>query len=296
MKKYLIGLLSLLSYVSVMAQDFQGVAYYESKTSMDMDFGGREMTEEMKKTIAERMKSMFEKTFILTFNRTEASYLEEEKLETPGQGGFRMPSGFSTSGKYYKNIKEKRYTNQIEMFGKVFLIKDSLPEIKWELTGETKKIGNYTCFKATATKAVDPTDFRNMRPRRRPEDEDKDEADKEQKNDTIKRRSLLDEIETPKEVIVTAWYTPEIPVSTGPDEYSGLPGLILEISAGRTTILCSKIVLNPAEKQEISEASKGKKVTQAEYTEIMLKKMEEMRERFRNGGGRGGRGGRGGMF
>jgi hypothetical protein len=30
-----------------------------------MDFGGREMSEEMKKRIADRMKSIFEKTFIL---------------------------------------------------------------------------------------------------------------------------------------------------------------------------------------------------------------------------------------
>ena len=33
-------------------QDFQGKAYYESKTTMDMDFGGRQMSEEMKKQIA----------------------------------------------------------------------------------------------------------------------------------------------------------------------------------------------------------------------------------------------------
>ena len=36
---------------------------------------------------------------------------------------------------------------------------------------------------------------------------------------------------------MTAWFTPEIPVSTGPAMYGGLPGLILEISDGNRTML-----------------------------------------------------------
>ena len=39
----------------------------------------------------------------------------------------------------------------------------------------------------------------------------------------------MDEIEVPKEILVTAWYTPQIPVNQGPGEYWGLPGLILEV-------------------------------------------------------------------
>ena len=32
------------------------------------------------------------------------------------------------------------------------LIKDTVPEIKWVMTGETKKIGIYNAYKATSTK------------------------------------------------------------------------------------------------------------------------------------------------
>ena len=53
-------------------------------------------------------------------------------------------------------------------------------------------------------------------------------------------------------------------------------------------MLCSKIVLNPSEKDEIKKPSKGKEVTRDEYNTIMKQKMEEMREMY---GGRGGRGG-----
>ena len=82
------------------------------------------------------------------------------------------------------------------------------------------------------------------------------------------------------ERIITAWYTPQIPVSNGPAKYQGLPGLILEIHDGKLTIICSQIVINPEEKVEIVEPSKGKKVSQEEYDGIMDEKTKEMMERY----------------
>ena len=100
----------------------------------------------------------------------------------------------------------------------------------------------------------------------------------------------FNEIEVPKEVIVTAWFTPQIPVGNGPGDYAGLPGLILELNFYRTTILCSKIVLNVKDAESIEAPSKGTEVTRDEYNSIVKEKMEEMRENFRGRGGR--RGGR----
>ena len=77
---------------------------------------------------------------------------------------------------------------------------------------------------------------------------------------------------------VEAWYTPQVPVSHGPLEYWGLPGLILEVSAGKTTMLCSKITLNPAEKIEIKAPAKGKEVSKQEYKETIVSKMQEFME------------------
>lgn len=288
MKKGILLPIAYLFFLAIgHAQDFQGKAVYQSKTSMDMDFGGREMSEEQKKRIKERMKSAFEKTFILTFDRTAATYLEEEKLEQPGggNGGFRM-MGFGGTGKYYKNIKTETYIDQKEMFGKIFLIKDSLPKLKWVMSGETKQIGNYTCYKATATKAIDSTDFSNFRrpPNRNTTKEEVKKDSSENKN------SLFSTIEIPKEIEIVAWYTLDIPISQGPGEYWGLPGLILEVNSGKTSILCSKIVLNATEKDIIEEPTKGKEVTQKEYNAILMEKMKEMSERFQ-GGNRGRDGG-----
>jgi GLPGLI family protein len=89
----------------------------------------------------------------------------------------------------------------------------------------------------------------------------------------------------PKENIITAWYCPEIPINQGPENYWGLPGLILEVSDGKTIILCSKIVMNSKDKVEIKPVAKGKEVSQTEYNEIIKKKMEEMQEMNAGPGG-----------
>ncbi len=99
----------------------------------------------------------------------------------------------------------------------------------------------------------------------------------------------MNDIEVPKEVEVTAWFTPQIPVSNGPGEYAGLPGLILEMNMHRTTILCSKIVLSTKAGETIEAPEKGDEVTREQYNKIVKEKMEEMRENFRGSGGRGGR-------
>lgn len=266
------------------AQDFQGRAVYFSKTTVDMDnFGRGDMSEERKKQIAERMKGMLEKTYVLTFNQAESTYKEEEKLEAPGQGrgGFGMMMSNFSGGAHYKNVKNQQILQEQEFFGKQFLVTDSLAKLEWKLEGETKQIGQYLCMKATAIKQVDEMDFSKMRPR--PPRDEKPEV----KKDSTKSDNPMDELEVPKEIEVVAWYTPQIPVNQGPGEYWGLPGLILEVNEGRTTILCSKIVINPEDKEELKIPTKGKEVSRTEYNDIMKKKMKEMREMYRGRGGGG---------
>jgi GLPGLI family protein len=282
-KIFVSAILMLLTTLTFAQKDFQGKAYYFSKTTLDMEnFGGRQMSEQQKKQIAERMKSMFEKTFILTFNKEESIYKEEERLDAPGGGGMRFGGMSMTGGNQYKNVKENKMLVENEFFGKQFLIDDELPKLEWVMTGETKQIGQYMAMKATAVKKLDDTDFMSARRRNR------ENENAEKTKDSTKTDNPMDEFEIPKEQVVTAWYTPQIPINQGPGEYWGLPGLILEVSAGRTVILCSKIVMNPDEKDEIKRPSKGKQVTQEEYSEIIKKKMEEMQEMFRGRGRDGG--------
>jgi GLPGLI family protein len=286
MKKAILLLFSVLIYTNSQAQkDFQGMAVYESKTST-ADLKIRvEGNPDMQKMMEERMKKMFEKTFILNFDKSASIYKEEEKLDaSPQGGGFRMMSSMTGGGgTFYKNVKDKTYTVDKEFMGKEFLVKDSLASLNWKMEAETRVIGGYTCYKATAVKEASKTDFRNFRPKK--EEEPKKDADKPAEE---KKTNFMDAVELPKEITITAWYTPEIPVNQGPEGYWGLPGLILEVNDGKTIILCSKVVLNPKEKAEIKAATKGKVVSQKEYDETVMKKMEEFREMNQGRGGRGG--------
>ena len=280
-------IVTIASFLGLQAQEFQGMAVYESKTSTS-DFktrieGNKDMTPDMQKMIEERMKKMFEKTFILNFDKSASIYKEEEKLDAPGQGGGMrmMMSMTGGGGTYYKNVKEKSYTVDKEFMGKEFLVKDSLPNLQWKMEGETRVIGGYNCFKATAVRPASKTDFRNIRPK-------KEDAVTTKPADAAKKTSILDELDMPKKMVITAWYTPEIPVSQGPENYWGLPGLILEVNDGKTVILCSKVVLNPKVKTEIKAATKGKLTSQKEFDETVLKKMEEFRDMNQRRGGNGG--------
>ncbi|WP_089262446.1 GLPGLI family protein [Maribacter sedimenticola] len=265
--------------VEVQAQDFQGKAVYQSKTQVNFDFGNRNIPEDRKKEMMERMKRANEKTFVLNFNKTASIYEEEEKLEQPGErGGGRGPrfgAMTGTDGDLYKNIKDQRYLVKNELLGKIFLIDDELQALDWKMESESKKIGNYMAFKATAVKMVKRPNMWAVFRRPGRGDEEKSEAEKE------------DEFIV-KEVEIVAWYTPEIPINQGPGLYWGLPGLILAVNDDVTTIICSEITMNPSDKIEIKAPNKGKKVTQEEYDTIAQEKMKEMRENFRNRGGRGG--------
>lgn len=281
MRLLLITICLLFSHIGF--SQLSGRAYYQSKRTVDMSgFGGNDMPEEMKKQIMERMRNFLEKTYILSFNGNESIYKEDEKLNTSeGFQGFGMMANSFTPGDQYKNLDTDQILEEREFFGKQFLINDTIPQLEWKVGKESKYIGEYMAIKATAVKPVDPNDLSMIRRRSQSEEEKK-----ETPSDSTNVEDPFADMEIPEEVVVTAWFTPQIPVKNGPGEYSGLPGLILELNVDRTTVLCSKIIINPKEAVEIDKPSKGTEVSRSEYNEIVKKKTEEMRENFMNRGGR----------
>ena len=93
---------------------------------------------------------------------------------------------------------------------------------------------------------------------------------------------------------IVAWFTPMIPVPSGPNQYNGLPGMILhmDFDDGIRQITAVDIVLKDLEKDLIVKPTKGKKVSEEEFDKIREEKIKEMEEEF---GGRGGRGRFGGF-
>lgn len=261
MKKITTIIVLFLS-VTIFAQSFQGKATY--KTHQKFDFKMKKeksgVNSDLQKQLKAQLMKQFQKTYTLNFDKSTSTYKQNEELSSPqaATNGMQikiMGNGGGTDV-LYKNINEKRFVDKTEISGKRFLIKDNLEKYDWEMTSETKNIGNYTCYKATKKREETRSSFSMT------------DGEKEETKKTVT-------IET------VAWYTPQIPVSNGPGKFWGLPGLILEIQDGKKTIVCSEIVINPSEKVNIKEPSKGKKVSQKKFDEIMDKHSKEMMERFK---------------
>merc|ERR1712070_1214336 len=112
--------------------------------------------------------------------------------------------------------------------------------IDWKMGTEAKQIGEYMCFKATAMVSASELTWYDF---------SWGDLNKSEEND----EAMIE---------VEAWYTLQIPIKQGPAEYWGLPGLILEVSAGNTVMLCSQIVLNTHQTKKKQPKKKKKKQKQ----------------------------------
>jgi len=78
--------------------------------------------------------------------------------------------------------------------------------------------------------------------------------------------------------IVKAWFTPAIPVSTGPDEFVGLPGMVLmvDVNDGERTLTAKTVELAKVDPNKLQKPDKGKKVSLEKYLSIVDEKTKEM--------------------
>ena len=150
-----------------------------------------------------------------------------------------------SGGSFYMNSKSRELIRSKNLYGETFNIISSLDSIKWELTNERKKIGNFECYKAKTIKVV--------------------------KNS----KGIFNHI-------VEAWYAPEIPFSFGPVGYGGLPGLIIEIQYQNIRFYVSTIELNNKKNTKIVKPTKGKEVTKNEYNKITKKMANDFLKSIKN--------------
>jgi len=265
--KNLLTLFTFILSIAMFAQDFSGKATYQTKMIIK-DFKENEkskdntntftLSPEMMKQIEDAIKSASERTFFLEFTKDESLYTSEEKLDQPTQG-----SNISISHspvKLYKNLKDNYSLSENEELDKPFLIKDTLHTSDWQLSTESKQIGNYIVYKAT--KVV----------KQKKHFSDSKEETEEKSSDLL---SMIDK--EPEDLIYTAWYTPQIPIANGPEKFGGLPGLILELHSNNMVYLCSEIVLNPKKNIEI-KIPKGKIISQTEHDEKVKKMYENLQQ------------------
>ncbi len=215
-------------------QTKQGIIVYEKKMNSSNDINDKRNNALLQSITSSINKSLKDLEFKLYFNSNESSFkvvnrLSQNKME---EAAIMVGDG---SGVYYLNIDSKEKLHQKEAFGKSFIIKDDLYNVKWVLKNKSKNISQYKCNKATTTKTVI-----------------------NEKGKFVKK--------------VTAWYTPKIPANFGPIGYGNLPGLILELDIeNEVNFIVKKIELNTKKKIIINKPAKGKLVTPKEFEEISKK-------------------------
>lgn len=264
MKILSILLLSSICIPISKAQEFSGLATYKTSGAIKIEMDSTQMPPGQMQEIQKQLQRKLQKEYTLAFNTTESTWKQVETLDggtasAPGNGFELMVAGNSPREILYKNLKTNAYEKGSDLMGKRFIVKDSLKKYDWKLINETKKIGRYNCQKAIHTKITDAKIF----------------------------STNMDEMEITKDTVTTiAWFTTDIPVSHGPMEFHGLPGLILEVNTGYSVVICTKVALGPQENIEITRPKKGKVVSSEEYKAIKEEKMEDMMKRYNGGDGK----------
>jgi GLPGLI family protein len=165
--------------------------------------------------------------FELTFNDTISKFESLKTLELDQKN--IMNALIASRNKKTKFIYNDTiyYNNGEGAFNEdKYLIISALKK-DWVFTNETKKINNYTCYKAT-TEYI-----------------------------TINSRGKF------KHPVI-AWYCPEIPYQFGPAGYGALPGLILELQERNIVFGAIKIQFKVSE-EKIVLPTKGKKISNEDY-------------------------------
>jgi GLPGLI family protein len=144
----------LLVSLKVFTQKISGKVTYvvsmESYTKEKIDSIAKNMKTKNVK-MDKWMRDIFENTpdvnAFLEFKNTESLYFVEDKMQNDGKPTYNV-NRTSAGGddKYYKNTKTGEYFKENSTFGELLLIE--IDTKKWEITQESKKIGNYLCYKS----------------------------------------------------------------------------------------------------------------------------------------------------
>jgi GLPGLI family protein len=211
-KKIAICLLILLTY-KISSQDL--------KIEVDYIQG----SQNKRFTKSDEVKFFKGLNYTLTATNYESIFIFNESLNSEENMRYAVPSIF------YTNIKSNTKLESFNFFGGDYLVSDAFNTLNWKLNKNTKIIGSYTCYQATAH---------------------------------IKEKRLNGKEDFEYDVI--AWYTPDIAIPFGPLNYEGLPGLILEINSNNRIFIAEKIrFIKEKEIKKISKPTIGKQMSRENF-------------------------------
>lgn len=232
MKHIVIKLMILFLYYQFSFAQFGEVIYKNIPTLPDG-------LEEMKKTNPDKYKrysfminKMNEQTkrlrYTLKFNRIGSFFTANQTMAK--EDNIMMGSSIQESDYYYYLKNNERYQKN-SISGKEILINKT--PLQWVITKENKNIKGYNCRKAEAIQIFYSIDSRTDKVRR-------------------------------KEQPVVAWFTTELPFSFGPENYGGLPGLVLELKTQGKNYKVDNIKLEKNKKNYINFPITNKAISEQE--------------------------------
>jgi len=172
--------------------------------------------------LLKKMSSHFKKSYYdLYFNHNKSLYRPGRTTDEKDNMWIQPPAQDNI---VYSDLEKDQGTSQKNIFDQLFLIQDSLRQIKWKITTETRTIAGFSCRRANAI--------------------------------------IMDSI------YVVAFYTDEILTSSGPESFTGLPGMILGISLPHEHIswFATKVEAIPVPDSQLAPPAKGKKTDKSTFT------------------------------
>lgn len=255
MKRILLASACVLALTASQAQLKEGRVVYERVSQMPTmrTFGNANMQPQtqLPRTRTEQFELLFTANHSLWQFLPNASSEDMSSVSAGPGVMIRMVTG--TNDVSYVDYANRRKVEQREVMEKSFVIADTLAAGNWKVFDESKEILGYKVFKATTQNTVS-----RMR--------------MSMENGEMKREPYTDTVS------VVAWFTPEIPVSAGPDFQGQLPGMILELSTNNGQSVTRAVEISAKANTAKIKEPKGKKLTPVEFQKERDRLMEEMRK------------------
>ena len=239
MKKHIIIIALLFAAAEARTQEIEGVIRYLvthnwSKKMAAVDYISKQQRERIAYMWGNRSEWKMFTTLYIT--PTETKYEDSEEKAEPDDEGYSWRKDV-----YYvkHNYAANTMQDVMQIFGKTYIIEDSLRAPEWKILNDLKEVAGHICMKASWT-------------------------------DTLKQQKVI------------AWFAMDIPISAGPERFYGLPGLILEVDVndGGMLVSADKIDLKKisATELDLPKKLKGKKISEAEYTAMLKKHMDQKKD------------------
>jgi GLPGLI family protein len=209
-----------------------GKIEYERRINVYAQIGNDDdQWSEFRKKLSNHFKTSY---FDLLFTRDKSLY--RPGRESDDRDMFNFFAAPAQDNIVYADLDNAKAISQKNVFEQAFLVQDSLRQIRWKLTDETRNIAGFNCRRANAI--------------------------------------IMDSI------YVVAFYTDEILTGSGPESFTGLPGMILGVSLPHQHIswFATKVEATPVTESQVTPPTKGKKVSNAVLLETVKPSLKEWRK------------------